>query len=142
MANLDDAQGTQGAAGDPGQLGSGTSDQELLAALGQSEPPAVEPEFVEKLKGLSPEALRKAMPKEWVSEWEKPFLSAFTRKSQDLARERERLLDKMLERSGQEAPPDVRKQLLDRLKGGEFEVIDEYLAREVQARVGPLEAQM
>lgn len=142
--SIENAQGAAGEA-ESQPSGSGTSDAELQAALGSSTPAQrdIEPEFAERLKGLSPDAIRRSLSREQWQEIEKPFLSDHTRKTQALAKEREHLLDRMLAREGREAPaPDERRQLLDRLKQGDLDVIDQYLAKEVSARVEPLKAQM
>jgi len=87
------------------------------------------------------------LPKSFIAKVERTkagHLDAdYTRKTQALAQERERLLDKALQFGGREAPaPDEKAQLLDRLKNGDLDVIDQYVSREVASRLGPLEAQM
>lgn len=130
-----DAQGTEAAPA----AGSGASDA-LAATLGQDQgapaaPPDPEAEFSRRLETLDPSRL----PESVRERLNKPFLADYTRKMQELSRERDRLLDRVLPK---ETAPDERQTLRQRIKDGDWDALEPFVQKEIAARLGPVESQV
>ena len=136
----------EGTSGEPNRAAEGSrSDAELLSTLDESAPepkapvPDPDADFLKKLESYDPAKL----PQNVRSKFEAPFLSDYTRKTQALAERERNLVDRLVNKlGGAEAPPDERAALLDRVKNGDWDVLDQYLKKEIGSVVDPLRQQL
>lgn len=143
-------QGTTGEpAGTPEAAGSASDDAILSqiekattapASPAQNGSTALDKDLLEKLKGIDPSQL----PPEIRAKLEAPFLSQFTKGQQALADQQRAITEALLRRFPAEAQqqPDLRQQLLEEVKAGNFDQIDTLLQATVQQQVGPLQDQI
>lgn len=147
MAN-EELNATGGATGEPSGAAvsqPGEGDEALLASLEKAEPatPAVDPAeeaFQKRLAELDPSKL----PDSVRQRLEMPFLQNYTRKYQELSQQQQQILQAVtgkLANAGVESTPDQKAALLERIKMGDFDVLDQYVDRAIAAKVGPMESQ-
>jgi hypothetical protein len=147
MAN-EELNATGGATGEPSGAAvsqPGEGDEALLASLETTAPatPAVDPAeeaFQKRLAEIDPSKL----PDSLRQKLEMPFLQNYTRKYQELSQQQQQILQAVtgkLANAGVDSTPDQKAQLLERIKMGDFDVLDQYVDRAIAAKVGPMETQ-
>ncbi len=147
MAN-EELNATGGATGEPSGAAvsqPGEGDEALLASLEATAPatPAVDPAeeaFQKRLAEIDPSKL----PDSLRQKLEMPFLQNYTRKYQELSQQQQQILQAVtgkLASAGVDSTPDQKAQLLERIKMGDFDVLDQYVERAIAAKVGPMETQ-
>jgi hypothetical protein len=121
-------------------------DEALLASLEKpvAQAPQVdqaEADFLKRLESLDPSKL----PDSLRQKFEMPFLQNYTRKYQDLAQQQQAILQSVtgkLSQAGVEATPDQKAALLEKIRMGDFDVLDQYVDRAIKEKMGPLEGQI
>jgi len=132
---------TGGAAGELDAAASSQSDAELLSALegrsGEAAAPSADDDFYAKLRGMDPNKL----PDDIRSKFELPFLKQYTKQTTEFSNKQQALLDavtRQLSDKGVVQTPDERAELMERIRGGDFDAIGQYIQRSVNDQIGPM----
>lgn len=122
-------------------------DAALLASLdeGKTEAaPSVDADFVKRLESMDPTTLPEAVRRKI----EAPFLSDYTKKTQAIAEDKQKVeserqallnvIDRLTARPGQPDPTaEQKKELLERLQSGDQTVLESLMEMKIQEKMGP-----